>query len=94
MRMSFPTPTRQDEPNPESTAPCESASLLRDCQPAAGSQPGREAGRLAGRHLPCPACSGPLLELRGLYRCTRCYFTLCVGCEAADASSYCALSGD
>ncbi len=28
--------------------PCQAASLLRDCQPAAGSQPGREAGSLAG----------------------------------------------
>jgi hypothetical protein len=31
----------------------------------------------------CPVCNGQLIELRGQYRCTRCYFTLCVGCESA-----------
>jgi hypothetical protein len=42
----------------------------------------------------CPVCSGPVVELRGQYRCTRCYFTLCVGCESVDVTSYCAVAGD
>jgi hypothetical protein len=29
----------------------------------------------------CPACAAPMVPLRGQYRCTRCYFTFCVGCE-------------
>ena len=31
---------------------------------------------------PCPVCGGPLVPLRGEYRCSRCRFSLCVGCEA------------
>jgi hypothetical protein len=42
----------------------------------------------------CPACSGALVELRGQYRCTRCYFTLCVGCEAAEGAAFCAAQRD
>jgi hypothetical protein len=34
----------------------------------------------------CPVCSGALIPLRSQYRCTRCYYSLCVGCEGADAS--------
>jgi hypothetical protein len=33
----------------------------------------------------CPVCSGPLVPLRGNYRCGRCFFSLCVGCEAVEA---------
>jgi hypothetical protein len=29
----------------------------------------------------CPMCGGGLVPLRGQWRCSRCYFTLCVGCE-------------
>ena len=29
----------------------------------------------------CPVCSGALVPLRGHYRCARCYFTICAGCE-------------
>jgi hypothetical protein len=29
----------------------------------------------------CPVCSGALIPLHNLYRCSRCYYTLCVGCE-------------
>jgi hypothetical protein len=32
----------------------------------------------------CPVCSGSLLPLRNVYRCTRCSFHLCAGCEAFD----------
>ena len=32
----------------------------------------------------CPACNGPLIPLRDAYRCSRCFLTLCVGCDAAD----------
>ncbi len=29
----------------------------------------------------CPACAGRLLFLSNFYRCCRCGFCLCVGCE-------------
>ena len=29
----------------------------------------------------CPVCSGPLIPLRDFYRCARCSFSICVGCE-------------
>lgn len=29
----------------------------------------------------CPVCSGALVPLRDQYRCARCYFTVCAGCE-------------
>jgi hypothetical protein len=29
----------------------------------------------------CPVCNGVLIPLRGNYRCARCYFSLCAGCE-------------
>jgi hypothetical protein len=32
----------------------------------------------------CPVCNGPLIPLRGNYRCARCFFSLCVGCEGPD----------
>jgi hypothetical protein len=35
-----------------------------------------------GRRQPCcPVCNGVLVPLRDQYRCSRCFFTLCVGCE-------------
>jgi hypothetical protein len=30
---------------------------------------------------PCPVCDGALVPLRGQYRCARCSFTVCAGCE-------------
>ena len=30
----------------------------------------------------CPCCAGPLILLRGLFRCTRCQYSLCFGCES------------
>jgi hypothetical protein len=30
---------------------------------------------------PCPACGGVLVPLRSAWRCSRCYFSLCAGCE-------------
>jgi hypothetical protein len=29
----------------------------------------------------CPVCGAEVIEARGLARCVRCQFTLCVGCE-------------
>ena len=29
----------------------------------------------------CPVCGGVLVPLRGQWRCSRCQFSLCVGCE-------------
>jgi len=48
----------------------------------------------ASRQPCCPVCSGALVELRGQFRCSRCYFTLCVGCETVDVTSYCAVQCD
>ena len=33
----------------------------------------------------CPCCAGPLIVLRGMFRCARCQYTLCMDCEGADA---------
>jgi len=30
---------------------------------------------------PCPTCLGQLVFLRNFYRCVRCGFCICVGCE-------------
>ena len=35
----------------------------------------------------CPVCNGQRVPLRGAYRCSRCMFILCVGCEAAEAAT-------
>jgi hypothetical protein len=32
----------------------------------------------------CPVCSGPLVPLRGAFRCVRCSFTICEGCEGGE----------
>jgi hypothetical protein len=29
----------------------------------------------------CPACGGMLVPMRSAWRCSRCYFSLCAGCE-------------
>lgn len=31
--------------------------------------------------MACPVCGATLIPLRGQWRCSRCYFMLCVGCE-------------
>ncbi len=36
------------------------------------------------RQPTCPACGGVFVPQRDGYRCTRCHFTLCVGCEPED----------
>jgi hypothetical protein len=36
---------------------------------------------VAGGVVPCPMCGGGLVPLRGQWRCSRCYFSLCAGCE-------------
>jgi len=33
---------------------------------------------------PCPVCAGPLIPLRDQYRCTRCFYSFCAGCENPD----------
>jgi hypothetical protein len=40
---------------------------------------------LSPRHPTCPCCAGPLVMLRDAYRCVRCQYTLCVGCEPVGA---------
>ncbi|MGH7173221.1 MAG: hypothetical protein ACRELG_23310 [Gemmataceae bacterium] len=34
--------------------------------------------------LRCPVCSGQLVPLRNSYRCSRCGYHLCTGCEQFD----------
>jgi hypothetical protein len=48
--------------------------------------PREESGRSGAvcRQPCCPLCNGPLVPLRGDYRCSRCLFHLCVGCEAPE----------
>jgi hypothetical protein len=41
----------------------------------------------ASRPECCPLCCGPLLPLQSHYRCARCHFSLCVGCENAEEAS-------
>jgi hypothetical protein len=60
--------------------------------PAMPDEPSQETP--SQRQPCCPVCNGALVELRGQYRCARCLFTFCVGCEAADTTSYCAVQLD
>ncbi len=30
---------------------------------------------------PCPVCGGVLVPLRSTWRCLRCHYSLCAGCE-------------
>jgi hypothetical protein len=30
---------------------------------------------------PCPACMGRLVFMRNFYRCSRCGFCICIGCD-------------
>jgi hypothetical protein len=41
--------------------------------------------RAIPHHLPpCPVCSEPLLDLRGVLRCRRCQFSICTSCDGWD----------
>jgi hypothetical protein len=44
--------------------------------------------QLAVLHPPCPVCTGFLVYLRGGFRCSRCCFTLCEGCEGETADNF------
>jgi len=35
----------------------------------------------------CPVCNGSLVPLGGQFRCGRCHFTVCEGCDGAAAGS-------
>lgn len=35
----------------------------------------------------CPLCSGFLIPLPRAYRCSRCCYHHCIGCEASDAAT-------
>jgi hypothetical protein len=41
----------------------------------------------AERLPPCPLCAGGLVLLHDHYRCSRCRFSLCVGCDALEVCS-------
>jgi hypothetical protein len=47
--------------------------------PTSTPPPAPEAPRPAAL---CPLCQGGLVRLRDAYRCGRCSFVICVGCEA------------
>ena len=49
-----------------------------ESSPQAAPPPGRPC---------CPVCNGPLVPLRDAYRCARCLFTLCVGCDVGAAGA-------
>lgn len=51
---------------------------------ASQAQPSRESAP-AVESLSCPLCNGQLIALRGAYRCARCSFILCAGCDASPA---------
>ena len=65
---------------------------MRETQPTT-SQEVRDEPQ-ASRAPSCPVCSGPFVELRGQYRCTRCFYTLCVGCEPSGVTEYCGIAAD
>jgi hypothetical protein len=35
----------------------------------------------------CPLCGGELVALRNLYRCSRCSYGICAGCEQVECCS-------
>jgi hypothetical protein len=37
----------------------------------------------------CPMCGGVMFPLGEHYRCSRCFFDLCVGCEGFEVSAPC-----
>jgi hypothetical protein len=39
---------------------------------------------VVSRQVGCPMCGGMLVPMRDQYRCSRCFFSLCVGCEPED----------
>lgn len=41
----------------------------------------------------CPVCGGVVIELRGQVRCTRCHFSMCLGCDGGGAPDGCDLAG-
>jgi hypothetical protein len=44
-------------------------------------------GSGAERSPQCPVCSGRLVPLRDSYRCARCYYSVCLACEGAEAAA-------
>lgn len=44
----------------------------------------RPADSSARHGVACPFCDGVLVPLRGEYRCLRCCFSICPGCEDVD----------
>jgi tRNA(Ile2) C34 agmatinyltransferase TiaS len=41
----------------------------------------------------CPICGGVFLRLGGGFRCTRCQFATCEGCEGTNAENECSVPG-
>jgi hypothetical protein len=44
------------------------------------------ASTSATRFPPCPVCEGVLLPLGKCYRCSRCQWSVCLGCEGGGAA--------
>ncbi len=49
--------------------------------------PQEERPECAGGERPpqCPVCSGLLIPLRNVYRCARCCYSICAGCEGGES---------
>jgi hypothetical protein len=52
--------------------------LPTSCSPT----PSRRGEVSGGRWTPCPLCGGRLDPTRGSFRCSRCQFAICEGCES------------
>ncbi len=53
----------------------------------------RSADGSARRGVMCPFCDGVLVPLGGTYRCLRCAFSICPGCESPEPPTYRAVTG-
>jgi hypothetical protein len=53
----------------------------------------RTVEALERRAVTCPCCDGVLVPLRGAYRCVRCCFSICPGCEVAGLPDYGSATG-
>lgn len=49
-----------------------------------GSHPDARAQRRPSIAAACPVCRGTLVPQRGMFRCSRCGYAFCDGCEGAD----------
>ena len=41
-------------------------------------------GPIHGVRPQCPICNGSLIETKGMFRCVRCNFSFCAGCDGGE----------